>query len=610
MQWGLWTRYARWSRTNSMKNKVKSSINSSSRQRSFEGQPVGAGIAIGVVHRYDSRAIVRVRERRIPKTKIRTEQHRLLEAAAKAAERVSELQGQALRMDNAAGEELGYILDAYQQMLSGSRLIRGVQKRIAAERVNAEAAVVKEISLMAEAFAAMDDQYLSERVSDIREIGRRLVESLGQAAPTGIDDLPRNAVVIADELSPADTALLDPSRIAGLATTLGGAESHMAIVARSFGLPAVIAVPGLIDDVRNGEAVVLDGSTGKVFVSPSAATLRSYRQKRAGFLRAQRSLKKLQSIAATTKDGFRIHLLANVELPSELDAVLGSGAEGIGLFRSEFMFMNRETLPTEDEQAAALSQVVKKMSGQPVTIRTLDVGADKLGKAVGIKPGPNPALGLRAIRFSLARRSVLTTQLAAILRAGAIGPVRILLPMVCIADEIKEVRRTLTRVARRLKKRGIRIADPLPPVGVMIEIPGAALAADALAIESDFFAIGTNDLTQYTLAIDRSDEQVAYLYNPLHPAVLRLIQFSAEAASAAGIPVSICGEMAGDERLTPVLLGFGITELSMAPANLPRVKKAILNLNLSAITGRVRRLTNESDPARLQVLLDYISQPR
>ncbi len=593
-----------------MKNKTKSANDSGSRERVFCGQPVGAGVAIGVVHRYDSRAVVQVRERRIPGMKIRTEQHRLLEAAAKAAEYVEELQGQAQRMNSAAGEELGYILDAHLQMLSGSRLIRGVQKRIASERINAEAAVVKEIGLMSEAFAAMEDQYLSERVSDIREVGRRLVESLGHAAPAGIDALPRNAVVVADELSPADTALLDPSRITGLATTLGGAESHMAIVARSLGLPAVVAAAALIDDVKNGEAIVIDGSTGKIFVSPSVSTLRTYRLQRARFLRAQRSLKKLKSVAAITKDGFRVHLQANIEFPSELDAVAASGAEGIGLFRSEFMFLNRATLPTENEQFTQLSQVVKKLSGRPVTIRTLDFGADKLGEAVGLKSGPNPALGLRGIRFALARPEVLMTQLAAILRAGAIGPVRILLPMVCAVDEVKETRNILARVARQLKRRGARIADELPPVGVMIEIPGAALAADALAADADFFAIGTNDLTQYTLAIDRADEQVAYLYNSLHPAVLRLIQFSAEAASAASIPVSICGEMAGDERLTPILLGFGITELSMTPANLPRVKKAVLDLNLSAITGRVRRLTSESDPARLQVLLDYISRSR
>jgi phosphotransferase system enzyme I (PtsI) len=321
-------------------------------------------------------------------------------------------------------------------------------------------------------------------------------------------------------------------------------------------------------------------------------------------------LRKLKSVPAITLDGFAVKLQANVELPSEIESVMASGAEAIGLFRSEFMFMNREDLPSEQEQYTALASVVRKMAGRTVTIRTLDVGADKLGSAFEMEPGPNPALGLRAIRFSLKRRKLFLTQLAAILRASALGPVRILLPMVSSVDEIREVRRILTRVSERLRRSRVRIADPLPPLGVMIEIPGAALAADALAAESDFFAIGTNDLTQYTLAIDRTDEQVSYLYNPLHPAVLRLIQFAAEAALAAGIPVSVCGEIAGDDRFTPLLLGFGITELSMAPASVPKVKKRILELNLTAVTGKVRRITAESDPSRIAALLDTLAAQR
>ncbi len=575
-------------------------------ERVFDGLAVGAGIAIGVAHRHDSRAIVQVRERKIPTAKVRAEQHRVLEAAADAADRMNSLQTQAKRMRGAAGEELGYMLDAYQQMLGGSRLVRGVQKRIATDRINAEAAVMREIGLMAEAFASMDDPYLAARIDDIREVGRRLVESLGKAQETGLEDLPANAVIVADQLSPADTALLDPAQVAGLATMFGGVESHTAIVARSLGLPAVVASADFLSDVKNGDDIIVDGSTGKVIIAPTAATLTKYKRRRMAFLRTQQSLKKLKTVAAVTRDGFRIRLHANIELPAEIDTVLSSGAEGIGLFRSEFMFMNRASLPTEEEQFEELLGVVKKMNGRPVTVRTLDVGADKLGDLVGLKPGPNPALGLRAIRFSLTRRKLLLTQLSAILRVSAHGPVRILLPMVCTVDEVRQVRQIVARLVSRLKRKGVKVADPLP-LGIMIEIPGAALSADALAAEADFFAIGTNDLTQYTLAIDRTDDQVAYLYNPLHPAVLRLIQFSAEAASAAGIPVSVCGEMAGDERMTPILLGFGITELSMAPASLPRVKKRILDLNLSAITGRVRRVTSEADPIRLRGLLEELS---
>jgi phosphotransferase system enzyme I (PtsI) len=401
--------------------------------------------------------------------------------------------------------------------------------------------------------------------------------------------------------------LLDPREVMGLATMLGGVESHTAIIARSLGIPAVVAAADMMDGVENGDLVIIDGTEGTVIVAPTAATLRAYKRRRATFARTQRALGKLKTVPAITQDGFAIKLQANVELPAEIDGVLAAGAEGIGLFRSEFLFMNRDDLPSEEEQFNALADVVRNMGGRTVTIRTLDVGADKIGSAIDLEPGPNPALGLRAIRFSLHRRKLFLTQLAAILRASALGPVRILLPMVSAVEEIRETRRILTRLSGRLRRSGVRIADPLPPLGVMIEIPGAALAADALAAESDFFAIGTNDLTQYTLAIDRTDEQVSYLYNPLHPAVLRLIQFSAEAALAAGIPVSVCGEIAGDDRFTPLLLGFGITELSMAPASLPKVKKRILELNLTAVTGKVRRITAESDPARILSLIEALS---
>ena len=576
------------------------------RERIFQGLAVGAGIAIGVVHRHDSRSAVQVRERHIPSNKVRAEQQRVVDAAAAATKRMEDLQAQARRMAGPAGEELGYLLEAYHQMLSGSRLVRGVQTRIGEEQINAEAAVMKEIGLMAEAFAAMEDPYLAARIAEVREVGRRLVEALGNAAPTGFEDIPLSAVIVADELSPADTALLDPGKVAGLATMLGGVESHTAIVARALGLPAVVAAD-FLDQVENGETAIVDGGKGLLIVAPAPATLKHYREKRAVFLRAQRSLTKLKTVPAVTRDGLRIQLHANIELPSEVDAALAAGADGIGLLRSEFLFMNRAELPSEEEQYKELAGIVRRMQGRPVTIRTLDVGADKLGDAFGLKAGPNPALGLRAIRFSLSRRKLLLTQLSAILRAGAVGPVRILLPMVCTVEEVREVRRVLNRLVATLKRRGAKIADPPPPLGVMIEIPGAALAADALAAESDFFAIGTNDLTQYTLAIDRTDEQVAYLYNPLHPAVLRLIQFAAEAARTAGIPVSVCGEMAGDERLAPLLLGFGITELSMSPASLPRVKNRILDITFTALQDKVRRITSLADPAKVKQAVDALS---
>jgi phosphotransferase system enzyme I (PtsI) len=306
-----------------------------------------------------------------------------------------------------------------------------------------------------------------------------------------------------------------------------------------------------------------------------------------------------------TLDGTTVALLANLELPREVDSALAAGAEGIGLLRTEFIFMNRPDLPDEEEQYEALRAIVKGMDGRPVTVRTLDVGGDKLAAALDVQPGgANPALGLRAIRLSLMMPDLLETQFAAILRAGTHGPVRILLPMIATVAETSQARDILAGVARRLKRRGVKIPDPLPPLGVMIEIPGAALASDALAQVADFFAIGTNDLTMYTLAIDRGDEQVAHLYNPLHPAVLRLIQFATEAALRARVPISVCGEIAGDPRYAALLLGLGIRELSMAATALPRVKQRIRTLDLLAATRCARQIMDQSDSDRIAALLD------
>jgi phosphotransferase system enzyme I (PtsI) len=368
----------------------------------------------------------------------------------------------------------------------------------------------------------------------------------------------------------------------------------------------VLGADGLIGTVRNGDVVVVDGDAGRIVVHPSAATLDLYERKRLEQARQQRQLARLSKLPAVTRDGVEIVLQANIELPREVEAARAVGAMGVGLLRTEFMFMNRDEVPTEDEQYAALSEIVKGMGARPVTIRTLDVGGEKIAAALGqeFETGPNPALGIRAIRLSLMQPALLEAQLAAILRAGAHGPVRILLPLVTTPSEVKEVRAILARVARRLVRRGVAIADPLPPLGAMIEVPGAALAADALAQVCDFFAIGTNDLTMYTLAIDRGDEQVAHLFNPLHPAVLRLIQFTTEAALRNRIAVSLCGEIAGDPRFTALLIGLGIRELSMATVRLARVKQRIRAFDFGAAVTRARSIMEQSDSAKIAALLD------
>ncbi len=569
----------------------------------LRGLGVSPGIAIGVVHRHDA-GQVEVGEYRVARDKVEAERQRLAAAVAAAGAEIGRLRESARALPGAAGEEMGYLLDAYQQMLQGSRLIRAADQRIAAERLNAEAAVQHEVAEIARRFVAMDDVYLAARVEDVREVGRRMIRHLAGGAQRPFSHLPNHAVVLAEELTPADTALLGPARVAGFATALGGTASHTAIMARSLGLPAVVAIEGSLAAAAQGAPAIVDGTEGLVILDPEPATLAAYRRKRADLLRLRRALQRLRAVPAVTKDGTPITLQANLELPAEIDAVLAAGATGIGLLRSEFMFMNRDDLPDEDEQYAALRGLLERLDGRPLTIRTLDVGADKLAPSLGIGQGPNPALGLRAIRLSLKHPEILHTQLAAALRAGVHGNVRILLPMVATVDELLLVRDALDAAAKRLRRRHVAVASPLPPLGAMIEVPGAALAADALAGHADFFAIGTNDLTQYTLAIDRADEAVAHLYNPLHPAVLRLIQFATEAALRARIPVSVCGEIAGDERFTALLLGLGIRDLSMATTNLPKVKRRILDLDLIAATRRARVIMDQSDGRRISHLLD------
>jgi phosphotransferase system enzyme I (PtsI) len=387
---------------------------------------------------------------------------------------------------------------------------------------------------------------------------------------------------------------------------LGGKEGHTAIMARSLGLPAVLGIPDLLRFARTGQNIIVDGHAGRVVLNPTSARIADYTRRQEERERDEKLLGRLRKLPSVTRDGQRIGLLANVELPREAEMAMTAGAEGIGLLRTEFMFMNRDDIPGENEQYEALRQIVETMEGRPVTIRTLDVGGEKLAPSLRAHLGEstNPALGLRAIRLSLKHRDLLDDQLGAILRAGVHGPVRILLPMISSVSEVKQVREALLQVARRIKRRGQKLPDPLPPVGVMIEVPGAALAADALTQVADFFAIGSNDLTMYTLAIDRAEEQVAHLYNPLHPAVLRLVQFSTEAALRARIPISVCGEIAGDPKFAPLLLGLGIQDLSMAATALPRVKQRIRSLDYLASARFARQVMDQWDSGRIAMLLD------
>lgn len=572
--------------------------------RVLTGIGVAPGIAIGPAFVIGSFGI-NVPEYTITTAQVADEIARFEHATEQGRKQLKQLQSRTESLPAGAAEEITILLEAHLAMLSGSRLVRGVEALIKSAKINAEAAIERQIAEIGTSFASMDDSYLAARIADIREVGQRLLRNLLQQHYNPFANAPAGSILIADEITPADTALMDPKKIAGFAAVLGGAEGHAAIMARALGIPAVLGVAALLQGVNQNEPIIIDGYRGEITVFPNATQIRAAKQLLVKQTAEHGKLRALKRLAATTRDNVTITLHANIELPRELDAALDAGAQGIGLLRTEFMFMNRSDLPDEEEQYTALRTLVEGLNGKALTVRTLDVGGEKLAGAMGqLGAGSaNPALGLRAIRLGLKMPKLLETQVGAILRAAAHGPLRILIPMVSTVNQMEQVRQIMQQVAKRLQRRGVKLPAQLPPVGAMIEIPGAALASDSLAQVSDFFAIGSNDLTQYTLAIDRGDEQVADLYNPLHPAVLRLIQFTTVAALRARIPVSLCGEMAGDPNYSALLIGLGLHELSMSPARLPRVKQKIRSLELAAASGLAERIMAQSDEVEIRRLV-------
>ena len=576
-------------------------------ERVLKGQGVSSGIAIAPGY------VVELDHPRVPRITLQTqadiaaEQQRFTKAVDKAKQELQELKSRAARLPETAAEEAGLLLDAHMSMLSGSRLIRGVMDTVEKKSCNAEAAIEDVMQVLTEQFRALKDHYIAARIDDVEAVAFRLIRILMDLPYMRLDAVPAGGIVLAREISPAESALLDPRLYGGIATVLGGSAGHTAVMARSLGLPAVLGVdPQLLQQTHHGDTVIIDGSAGVVILNPRPETLAQYKTRQGQFQQEFEVLKEWRDRPSTTADGVPITLRANLELPRDVQAIQAVGADGIGLFRTEFMFMNRSTLPTEDEQYQDMKSVVLAMNGAPVTFRSLDIGGDKIAKSLGeyITKAENPALGLRAIRLSLKHPHLLQTQFRAMLRAGAHGPVRILLPMITTATEISAARKILKECHRALKNEGVVCAAELPPLGCMIEIPAAALSADSLAAVADFFALGTNDLVQYTVAIDRGNDLVASLYNPLNPAVLRLLEFSIEAGTRAGIPVSICGEMASDPRYIPLLLGLGLREFSVGAASLLRAKRRIGNLPLDQAQEHARQVMNQYDPAEIIALVN------
>ncbi|MEG3620084.1 phosphoenolpyruvate--protein phosphotransferase [Magnetovibrio sp. PR-2] len=581
-------------------------MNPAPKEQVIDGLGVSSGIAIGIVHVRESGSIA-VPEYALKGAKNVDAEIARLDVALKTAQRqIARLRTKAASMPPSAAEEMGFLLEAYDQMLDDSRLVRGAFRRITEDKINAEAAIQAEINDIAQSFAELDDAYISARIDDVREVANRLIRVLTKSHVKPLNTVPKGSIIISEDMTPADTAQLNPKKVMGFATVLGGAQGHTAIMARALGLPAVLGAPGLLGALKSGDHVIIDGNQGRVVIHPKPTTLAAFEAKQAAHRKKLGRLARLRRQPSVTRDGTEISLGCNVELPIEMPGVLTSGASSIGLLRSEFMFMNRDEIPSQDEQYKILADIVKAMDGRPVTIRTLDIGGEKLAQSItqDIGDSAQSALGMRGIRLSLKKRALLEDQLTAILRAGALGPVRILLPMVSTQQEVRKTRDILKKLVTKLKRKKVKIADPVPPLGVMIEVPSAALTADALASVSDFFAVGSNDLTMYTMAVDRTDEQVAGLYNPLHPSVLRLIQFTTEAALRARIPISVCGEMASDPRFTALLLGLGIRELSMSAHGLGPVKQRVREIDLAAAQSRAAHIMSQTDSGRIAMLLD------
>ncbi len=544
-------------------------------QKLFRGIGVSSGIVIGRVH------LINRKIESIPKYELEeNDKGKEIQRFKNAIDlSINQLKSIKERLTQALGQEHVYIFDAKILMLQDEMIHKKVTENISDKKMNAEWALVESIGELVNIFSSFDDEYLKERRTDIDNLGKRILANLMGHEHENISDIKEKAIVISHDLAPSDTAQMQKDKVVAFATDIGGKTSHTAIMARCLEIPAVVGLENITNFVKNGDNIIVDGNSGEVIVNPDEQTYQTYISKQLEFNIFQQDLYKLKDLPAVTLDGNRIHLTANIELSKEIDTVLAHGADGIGLYRTEFLFLNRKTLPSEEEQFDNYKALAKKISPLPAIIRTLDLGGDKFLSHLDLAEEMNPAMGLRAIRFCLDQPWIFKTQLRAILRASIYGNLKIMYPMISGIKELTKANSILEECKKELRKEGKPFNENIP-VGIMIEVPTAALTADILAKEVDFFSIGTNDLIQYSLAIDRVNEKVAYLYEPLHPAILRLIKNVIKAANEENIPACLCGEMGGETLYSLILIGLGINELSMNPSSILTIKKMIRAITL------------------------------
>lgn len=570
---------------------------------SMHGVPVSGGIAIGHAHLV-SHALLEVAHYIVPKDLIPQEIKRFEEAVQTVRDDLETIRQQ---LPATAPSELASFINTHLMILADRTISEVPAETIARELCNAEWALKQQMDDLVEQFEQIDDEYLRERKQDVVQVVERVIKVLlGHPSQVPVQQQESAIVLVAHDLSPADAIQFKQHKFAAFITDVGGATSHTAILARSLNIPSIVALQRSRGLIRDGELIIVDGNQGVVVVSPDRDTLAEYRLRQDQWELEQQKLKRIKSTKAVTLDGTPVELHANIEVPDDVVKAKAAGATGVGLYRTEFLFMNRRDMPDEEEQYQAYRKVAEAMKGMPVTIRTLDLGADKEMNPDTVRSCTNPALGLRAIRLCLSEPLIFHTQLRAILRASHYGNIRILIPMLSNLTELRQSLQMVERAKISLRKQDIPYKENIK-IGGMIEVPAAALCAEAFAKELDFLSIGTNDLIQYTLAIDRTDDTVSHLYNPLHPAVLSLVESTIRACQRQDKSVSVCGEMAGDPSLTRLLLGFGLRQFSMHPAQMLAVKRQVLQSDVPNLTPVARKILGNQDIDKIEPLLQKLN---